>query len=59
MKTKLIALLIGAIVSANAQDIRQTVKGRVIDIDTKSPLMGVTVVLLNSDPLLGCITNLD
>ena len=59
MKTKLIALMIGAVLSANAQDVTQTVKGRVIDVDTKSPLTGVTVVLLNSDPLQGCITNLD
>ena len=59
MKTKLIALLIGAVLSANAQDLTQTVKGRVLDVDTNTPLVGVTVVLLNSDPLQGCMTDLD
>ena len=59
MKTKLIALLIGAVLSANGQDLTQTVKGRVIDADTNTPLVGVTVVLLNSDPLQGCMTDLD
>ena len=37
----------------------QSVKGRVIDVDTNTPLVGVTVVLLNSDPLQGCMTDLD
>jgi hypothetical protein len=59
MKTKLIALLIGAVLSANAQDLTQIVKGKIIDADTNTPLVGVTVVLLNSDPLQGCMTDLD
>lgn len=59
MKTRLILLLICAIISANAQNLTQTVKGRVIDVDTYTPLLGVTIVLMNSDPLRGCITDFD
>ena len=59
MKTKIIMLLLAVVFSANAQNLTQTVKGRIIDVDTKTPLVGVTVVLLNSDPLKGCMSDLD
>ncbi|GJM28321.1 MAG: prevent-host-death protein [Cyclobacteriaceae bacterium] len=38
-------------------DMWQTVRGRVIDTDSKSPVFGVTVVVLNTDPLLGAVTD--
>ena len=53
MKTKLILLLICSLMSANAQNLTQTVKGKIIDIDTNTPLVGVTIVLLDSDPIQG------
>lgn len=37
----------------------QTVRGVVLDADSKTPLIGVQVVLLNSDPLKGNVTNLE
>ncbi len=37
----------------------QTIRGRVTDKITKSALPGATVVLLNSDPLVGTATDLD
>ena len=37
----------------------QTIRGSVIDSEAKYPLIGVTVVLQNSDPILGTSTNLD
>jgi len=42
-----------------SQTITQTVKGNVFDKTTQEPLVGATIVLLNSNPLVGTITNLD
>ena len=42
-----------------SQTITQTVKGNVFDKTTQEPLIGATIVLLNSNPLVGTITNLD
>jgi hypothetical protein len=36
----------------NAQEITQTVKGKIIDIDTQSALPGATIILINSEPVL-------
>jgi hypothetical protein len=45
--------------SANlfSQTITQTIKGTVIDKQSQTPLPGVVVQILNSDPLLGATTN--
>lgn len=37
----------------------QTIRGRVTDKESKSPLPGATIVLLNSNPLLGTVTDVD
>ena len=37
----------------------QTVRGSVIDRDSKLPLIGAKVVILNTDPLLGCTSDLE
>jgi len=42
-----------------AQIYRQTIRGRVIDIDSKSPLFGANIILLNSDSLNGTTTDVD
>ena len=39
------------------QTVSQTVKGKVIDSESKVPLIGVTIVLLNSQPSLGAISD--
>lgn len=60
MKTLTLLLLI--ILGANilmAQDLSQTVKGKVIDIDNHMPLIGVTVILLDSDPMIGTTTDIE
>jgi hypothetical protein len=46
------------VVLAVAQPV-QTVRGVVTDRDTKIPLIGVTVIVTGSDPLIGTSTNLD
>ncbi|TNE81325.1 MAG: TonB-dependent receptor [Bacteroidetes bacterium] len=45
--------------TASAQEKTQTIRGTVVDKVSQSPLMGVTVVLLNSEPLKGTVTDLD
>ncbi|MEO1712315.1 MAG: carboxypeptidase-like regulatory domain-containing protein, partial [Bacteroidota bacterium] len=37
----------------------QTVRGQVLDADSKAPLIGVNLILLGTDPLLGTTTDLD
>ena len=39
--------------------IRQNVRGTVVDKGTGTPLIGATVVILNSDPLIGTVTDLN
>lgn len=39
--------------------LRQTVRGQVIDEESKIPLIGVAVVIEGSSPLIGAITNID
>ncbi len=41
------------------QNLTQTVRGTVTDIDSKSPLIGATVLISGSDPLIGAITDLN
>lgn len=42
-----------------AQGHTQSVRGTIVDGDTRQPLIGATVVLLDSDPLIGTTTDLD
>nr|WP_299382812.1 TonB-dependent receptor [Allomuricauda sp.] len=53
-----LGILFASIFLANAQDLKQTVKGRVTDIVTGSPLMGATIVLLDSNPQVGVVTDM-
>jgi len=40
-------------------DFHQTVRGRVVDQATQMPIIGATVVLKDSDPIIGSVTNLN
>jgi hypothetical protein len=42
-----------------AQELLQTVKGRVVDVDTEIPLPGATVIIPGSDPLMGASTDIN
>jgi len=46
-------------VATFSQTYTQTIRGKVIDADSKSPLFGANVVLLNSDTLNGSVTDVD
>ena len=58
---KLTCFLIACFLINNlvAQDITQTIRGTVIDLDTRSPLIGANVVVEGSDPVKGAVTNID
>ena len=45
--------------SLQAQTLTQTVRGKVVDQVTKVPMPGATVMLLNSEPLMGTTTDLE
>lgn len=42
-----------------ANDLSQTVKGTITDAQSKAPIIGASVVILNTDPLKGSITDID
>lgn len=51
--------LVGLARVADAQTITQTIRGQVLDQVTHSPLPGATVIILDSDPLIGATTDPD
>lgn len=42
-----------------AQNLTQTVRGKILDMDSKNPLTGATVKIVGSNPLIGTTTDLD
>jgi hypothetical protein len=61
MKTFLLsgALLLLATSLSFSQQMTQTVRGQILDQDAKSPLIGATVQVVGTDPILGAVTDLD
>ena len=58
MKTFLnIALFLVLPLVAHAQDITQTLRGTIYDQSTHEPLIGATIVVQNSQPVIGTTTN--
>ncbi len=45
--------------AASGQELTQTIRGQVIDKDSRIPLVGANVVLLNSDPFKGASTDIN
>lgn len=52
-----LSLLLFASAVSFSQDLTQVVHGTILDEDTKMPLIGATVVILDSDPVLGASTD--
>lgn len=52
-------LLILTLTSASAQNITQTIRGTVTDKQSQATIPGVKIMVLNSEPLLAAITDLD
>lgn len=61
MKTRIFITLIIAMFTtlAFSQQLTQTVRGTILDTDSKSPLVGTTVMVLGSNPVIGTVTDLD
>jgi len=60
MKTNLFAILLTLIpLIGFSQETTQTIKGSVKDLNSEFPLPGVNIVLLNSDPFIGAVTDVD
>ncbi len=55
----LITLFILLIKCASAQTFTQTIRGKVIDVDSKSTIVGANIILLNSDTLMGAVSDVD
>lgn len=56
----LIAILVlASIVTFSQNGLKQTVRGVIVDTDTKIPLMGVTIVVQGTNPIMGTTSDLD
>ena len=45
--------------TSNAVETSQTIRGTILDKDSKIPIIGATVIIVGSDPLIGTVTDLD
>jgi hypothetical protein len=63
MKLKTIAVLAAYIMllttSSLAQQINQTIRGTIIDKDSQAPLVGATIVVAGTNPIIGSVTDVD
>lgn len=55
----LVILLASITASVFSQSLTQTIRGRILDEDSKSPLIGANVIIVNSNPLKGGVTDVD
>lgn len=55
----LLTVLFVSLSMIQANDFTQTIRGQVVDKITRTPLPGATIVILDSDPLKGTITDLE
>lgn len=53
----MVGILLTTLFSANAQTIKQTLKGKVFDQTTLEPLLGATIVVENTNPSIGVVTD--
>jgi len=58
LRTILLALVIFANISLVYSQ-NQSIRGKIIDLDSDYPLIGVNIILLGSDPIRGTTTDLD
>lgn len=60
MKLKILAFIMAlGSLSGYAQQHTQTVRGTVVDQDSRAPLFGVNIVVVNSDPFIGTTSDMD
>ncbi len=58
-KTGFIVLFFFMVFSGTGQNLTQTVKGKVIDADIRVSLPGATVLLMETEPVIGTVTDID
>lgn len=58
-KSVIIIILTAIAFFSNAQEITQTIRGKIIDQDSKSPLIGSHVVITNSDQPIGAVADVE
>ena len=54
-----VVTFIVAIITSHAQQIQQTIRGTIVDEDSQMPLIGATVVVVGSTPLIGTTTDVE
>ena len=54
-----IFLIFSWAITFSQNELKQTVRGSIIDADTKFPLIGATILIEGIDPVIGTITDLD
>ena len=59
LRTTLIIAFIITLNNVIGQNFTQTIKGRVIDKQTQTPLIGVAVIVKGTEPILGASTDMD
>lgn len=61
MKNLLHALLLSITILqyGHSQELTQTIKGKITDIDTEIPLPGAYVIILDTDPVKGVVSDMD
>ena len=58
-KIEIVLVLVMVNLSLFAQDLTQTVRGRAIDNDSKLPMIGANIIIMDSDPFLGASADID
>ena len=43
----------------NAQSLTQNIKGKIVDTSSQQPIPSVSIVLLNTDPAIGVVSDFD
>ena len=62
MKKTLLILTLAILFTTSlseAQELSQSVKGKVTDIDTQAPLPGAYIILIGTNPIVGSITDVN
>jgi len=59
IKKIILLMLIATLGAVSAQAQTQTIRGVIKDVDSQYPMVGVTVVVLATDPILGGVTDID
>ena len=55
--TLLLLITVLGIINLNAEDLKQTIRGKIIDLDSNYPVIGANIVIIDSNPILGAATD--